>query len=87
MAMPQSIMVVLAGLSGAFNKTVSRIPSSGTCNHQGMPYRPHIPRRRCGLSLPWSLRGGNLRNMGYGLILILVETTSMQWLLYWGPHI
>ena len=42
MAMPGSITVVHAGLSGAFNKTITRIPSSGTCNHQGMPYRPHI---------------------------------------------
>ena len=43
--MPQSIMVVHAGLSGAFYKTVPRIPSSGTCNHQGMPLpalRPHL---------------------------------------------
>ena len=59
MAMPRSITVVHAGLSGAFNKTVPRIPSSGTCNHQSMPYQPRIPRRRCGLNLPWFLRGGN----------------------------
>ena len=49
MAMPQSITVVRAGLSGAFNKTVPRIPSSGTCNHQGMHYQPRVPGRRCGL--------------------------------------
>ena len=40
MAMPRSIMVVHAGLSRVFNKTITRIPNSGTCNHQGMPYRP-----------------------------------------------
>jgi hypothetical protein len=42
MATPQSITVVHAGLSGAFDKTFPRIPSSGTCNHQGMPYRPRM---------------------------------------------
>ena len=42
MAMPRSITVVHAGLSRVFNKTITRIPSSGTCNHQGMPYRPRI---------------------------------------------
>ena len=59
MAMPRSITVVRACLSRAFKNTVPRIPSSGTCNHQGMPYWPRIPTRRCGLNLPWSLRGGN----------------------------
>jgi hypothetical protein len=93
MAMPRSIMVVLAGLSGAFNKTVPRIPSSGTCNHQGMPYRSRIPRRHCGLSLPWSLRGGNLRyilpssvcwslltlSASYSTVLLCVNKTHLLW--------
>ena len=58
MAKPRSITVVRAGLSRAFYKTVPRIPSSGTCNHQGMPYRPRVPERRCGLNLPWSCEEG-----------------------------
>ena len=52
MALPRSITVVCVGLSGAFNTTVPRIPSSGTCNYQGMLYRPHIPNSGCGLNLP-----------------------------------
>ena len=46
MAMPRSITVVHAGLSGVFDKTFPQIPSSGACNHQGMPYRPRISMRR-----------------------------------------
>ena len=42
MAMPRSITVVHASLSRVFNKTITRIPNSGTYNHQGMPYRPRI---------------------------------------------
>ena len=56
MAMPRSITVVHAGLSGAFNKTVPQIPSSGTSNHQGMPYRPRVPKRHYALNLPGVLR-------------------------------
>ena len=52
MAMPQSITAARAGLSGAFNKTVPWIPSSGTCNHQGMPDRPRVPKSRRGLHPP-----------------------------------
>ena len=54
MAMPRSITVVHAGLSGAFSKTIPRIPSSGTCNHQGMPYRPRIPGDAVGRIYPGS---------------------------------
>ena len=43
MATPRSITVVHAGLSGAFDKTFPQISSSGTYNHQGMPYRPRDP--------------------------------------------
>ena len=42
MATPQSVTVVHGGLSGAFDKTFPQIPSSGTCNHQGMPYQSHL---------------------------------------------
>ena len=42
--MPRSVMVVHAGLSGAFYKTVPRIPSRGTYNHQGMPYLATHPK-------------------------------------------
>ena len=45
MATPRSITVVHAGLSGAFNKTIPHISSSGTYNHQGMPTRPRISLR------------------------------------------
>ena len=38
MAMPRSVTVVDADLSGAFDKTVPQIPSKGSYNHQGMPF-------------------------------------------------
>ena len=46
MATPRSITVVHAGLSGVFDETFPQIPSSGTCNHQGMPRKPRISTRR-----------------------------------------
>ena len=39
MVTPQSITVVHAGLSGAFDKTIPQRSSSGTRSHQGMPCR------------------------------------------------
>ena len=38
MAMPRSVTVVRAGLPGEFDKTFPQIPSSGSYNHQGMPF-------------------------------------------------
>ena len=54
MAMPHSIMVVLAGLSGGFNKTVPRIPvvlhaTIRVCvigQGDAMVYAAHSPCRR-----------------------------------------
>ena len=45
MATLWSITVVHLVLSGALHKTISQIPNSGACNHQGMPYWPRIPMR------------------------------------------
>ena len=52
MAMPRSITVVHAGLSGAFYKTFPQISSSGTHNHQGLPSRERISRGTPGLCRP-----------------------------------
>ena len=46
MATPRSITLVHAGLSGAFDKTFPQISSSGTWNHQGVPYRQNMSKRR-----------------------------------------